>query len=216
MRKVAFLLSLMLLDGCGSTAAQVEVKSSLTELKADVAISKQCETEAGTRPEFASLGRRMPIVPDQDVGLEQLADLTRPSPEEVKELEDWHEQVKTCRNFLLVHAQSAYPFLSDALVNNSSSVDHVLVHVIQGNTTWGSINEEMKAVGLQNKERLVGSVRAWLDDEAVEHQAELAQRAATWQAVGNGLVTAAQVYEASRPVRTTCSGGDLTVQCTTY
>lgn len=166
-------------------------------MNADLAVDKGCEQDIGSRLAFISQTRQMPLVPDREAELDQLADGAFSTKDGIGSLRRWHKQMKTCRDALLIGSGGSYPFLFITLVVNAHDSDLAFEKIIEANTGWGSIDQQMNDVRVRNGGLIAESLNLWLADQS-DSQAGAADNSAMWHAVGEGLTAAVKVHVARR------------------
>lgn len=214
LRGSALLTLAVLVTGC-ATQAQMQVKSTVASFRAANADYKACSDKAAANPAYIGLTRHMLLGahPVGDIPLEMRMDKEYPTAEEANLLLAYHHEREPCR--AVARAQLEFPFLVQTAAKGFSDRDEVLIALHDRKLTWGEANEATIRVGQQNAEANKQAAREWGAEMNALHRQEMAQRAETAAIIGGALATTAAVYEASRPVTTTCFGRGYFSSCTT-
>lgn len=208
-----------LVSACGATQAQQQATTIRSAMQiASISLHK-CESSLAAEPQYAGLAIRTSLVGIDKISIEQKMDTNSASQQEISELVDWRKKITLCRDQLLEQADASFPFYSPYFRRFDNSVDQIFLSVAQHKIAWGEANQQLVQARLDNMQgaqQTGARVGAQLD---AQHRTEMADRAATWAAVGNavasGITASADVYLATRPVTTSCYTSPNSFRCTT-
>lgn len=139
--------------------------------------------------------------------LQQLADETLPTREEVSLIRLRAERLEVCRNLMLAAAKKHHPYLAPALELRDFKLKLVYVQLMQQRITYGNANRLLH--------------EAWLEFQAAQADYDRAQTDAQRRAVGENLDRLARNAQSSQPRlpasgRMTCRWVGPTLYCDPY
>ena len=203
----------VLLSGC-STQVQRAIQESNTQGRAAAAEAQACVLRIADTPAYRLVDSRAPIATKPS--LQQLADTSQASPEEVKAFFEVRNHTDGCRDQLVKSMTGVNAAFIPALSALYVRSDRNAVDLVQRRISWGAYNQR-RMESAAEYERDITAIGASLNrDLAQSHDAELQRR----QAAANALQQLAyqqQVLSAlNRPTITTTSCGAFgnTLNCT--
>jgi hypothetical protein len=212
----AIAASLAALSGC-ATNAQRRAQGMRSSLTAIGAAATKCISTINAEPRFAPLWVRAPRPPASPT-MEQLADSSYATPDEVILEEAHHDAILPCRDTALAQLDSVDSRVGLLFGKTANDADSIVLSLVQRKITWGESNQRLQQL-VQASQQELRNVGIQIDGELAEQNAaELAHRAEVAQAIGQALSAAAQAAEAAqaaRPIVTTCNGGTGYATCVT-
>ncbi len=212
----AMAASLVALAGC-ATNAQRRAQSMRSSLTAIGAAASKCIGAVNAEPKFSPLWVRTPIPPSSPT-MEQLADSSYATANEVTLVDAYHDAILPCRDTILAQLDSVDSRVGLLFGRTFNDEDSIVLSLVQRKITWGESNQKLQQLVQAGRQEL-RNVGSQIDGELAEQNAaELAHRAEVAQAIGQALsaaAQAAQAAQAARPIVTTCSGGTGYATCVT-
>ena len=189
-----------LLCGC-ATQAQRQFETISANLKTADAERSSCVAAVYNSPDAAPLRVHRPLNL-HDLTLEQLADSSKATDEEVSAILTTHPRFQECRRAYLAALSGSVPSLVPIYVEAYNKVDDNLLALIQQRIVWGD--------WLKQERDRAGATQAAVQAEGQrigqglnqEHQAELARRQRAADAMAQWAQTQQLINAMNRPAPT--------------
>ncbi len=218
----------VVLASCATPALR-QFKETNGAAEAAITANKACMSALTASPAYSDLAQHLPLS-SAAPSLEQLADPSVPTSEQVAALLDWHKGVQICRQQFLDAAQASFPFMVVALQQDYAEADNLLLRLALRQASFGEVNRQISQLRVAANARNIRAYSAWKSDLQEENREELAQRAAAFQAAAASLqqAGAAMQQQAQQqqllnainrpvvisPVTTTCNQFGNQTNCT--
>jgi hypothetical protein len=200
---------ILLLTGCGATAAQLQFQNMNQTTTAAVTELKACMFEVWDSPDAAPVRDHEPF-DIRDVTLDQEMDKSKVTPKEVAAIKAIHPKLTDCRKAGLTKIEDVTPSIAAILANEMQKGDeHLLIPLLRKEITWGTYTTNRKEVFAEGQTQLAAEYQRIASGLEQSHEAELARRQAATIAI-------MQLMATNRPVMTNCTGLGNSVNCTSY
>jgi hypothetical protein len=187
-RTAALLLVALSLSGC-AIAAQRQAATIATQASEAREANKRCIADVGANPQFASIGRHLPL-DGSPANLEQKADPSLATPQEAKLILSWRSDFANCRLAMNTSVQSFAPALMPALLETQNASDAIWVKLIHRELGWGGAVQQLADLRTSFEEKSHEVGKEMTAELQQEHHAEMAQR----QAVASAFAQAAHNF----------------------
>jgi len=209
--RLVILAFVLLLGGC-ATQAQRQFQAIKSGNTANAAQLKECGTAVYNSADFAPLRSHLPASV-ADATLQQLADASLASPEEVRAIYAIHPQMQQCRKTFLTNLAQTEPSLVPIFTTSFNKADDDLGAVTQRKLSWGDYLHRARDRSTQLQAQIQTEDRRVVGELKEEHNAEIAQRQRAAEALAAWAQTQELINAANRPVITNCSSFGNTVNC---
>jgi hypothetical protein len=132
----------------------------------------------------------------------QLADQTRPTPDEAQQVARHSIPVTACLTAFRDEAAAADPAMAQPIGQMIFDVNNVDADLIQRRITWGEANRRLHQVADQSRAAIRNAQNGTMQGLQAQHQAELDRRQRDAAALQAGLANAAAIYAATHPAPT--------------
>lgn len=224
---ISIILVLILITGC-QTAAIKKARWIYSNMREATQRVKICTEYIENKPVYQSLFNRLPR--PKNITPMHMADTSKPTKEDVKNIIAVYNEDAQCRKQSIEDMSRIVPSTVPILVDGYRANDLVTAELIERKISWGEANKRRSDIysDVQAKFRAEGSR---VEEELkMSHSAEIANRQAALNAVGNSLQEWGKQQQAqadrmqnqqlidnlNRPRSTNCQIIGNTVQCTTY
>jgi hypothetical protein len=209
------------LAACSTAAQRQSVQLTGKAIEAKEA-NKACLGEIAANPQYATIAKHIPLDGSQPT-LEQKADQSLATTQEVKAILAWRTDFTKCRQSYTEAVQGIAPAMVPALLEAQSASDAVWVKVVHRELAWGGALQQLSDIQAAVAAKGTQVAQEIQTDLQRQNQAELAQRQAALAAFGDAMQNAADsmqrqqmINAMNRPRTTNCSVFGNTASCTTY
>lgn len=162
------------------TGAQREM-SQLRGVEREVANQySTCSSAVAARPEYAGLVSKLslPGTPDSGPSIAQMADTSRPSPEDQRTLMAWHRDWMSCQSARITGFSEIDPRAGVAFQENQAEMDQILVRLANGQATYGEASRELASYYPRARVRIQQSFAGVNGRLEAQHAGEVQRRQA--------------------------------------
>jgi hypothetical protein len=199
------------LAGC-TTAAQRQYEIIVSNNRSAAQDLQACAMAVYNSPEYTPLRRHAPYKAT-DATLEQLADNSLATDEEVKTILEIHPQLQSCRKQALDRVAQSTPTLVPILLTTMTKGEDSLIDLIQKKQSWGAHVRRVRDATIAGTAELQAEGRRIEAGLQQSHEAELAQRQRAAEALAQWAQTQQVINAMNRPVITNCNQFGGMVNC---
>jgi hypothetical protein len=203
-----------LLSGC-ATAAQRQYQAIAANNGAAVAQLASCTSAVYNSPENAPIRRHFPAR-ISELSLEQLADASTASDEEIRIILAVHPQLQECRRSALDRLVKSSPSFVPILIVEFNKNEDDLLSLIQRKIAWVEYTKRVRDRAAETRVALQAESQRIVAGLNQEHHAELARRQAALDALAQWAQTQQVINAMNRPVVTNCNQFGGMVNCVTH
>lgn len=135
-------------------------------------------------PQYAEISTKLPLQDLNTISFGMLADQSRPTPQERKEIANWFDERDQCWKSNEPAIQTQWPPELFQLSNEANAgIKAIGVELYNGKITYGQANKQIEQLGNSIKARIIPIVKQYQADIATQKEAADAQRAAENRAI---------------------------------
>jgi hypothetical protein len=137
-----------------------------------------CVRTLSRDPEYAEISTKLPLQDMNTVSFSMLADQSRPTVQERKEIASWFDARENCWKTSEPTLRALWPPEIVQISNEgSASLKAIGVELYNGKLTYGEANKEIEDLGNSIKARIIPIVKQFQADAAAQQAAEKQQTA---------------------------------------
>jgi hypothetical protein len=137
-----------------------------------------CVRTLSRDPEFADISAKLPLQDMNTISFSMLADQSRPTAQERKEIASWFDARENCWKASEPTLRALWPPEIVQISNEgSASLKVIGVELYNGRLTYGEANKQIEDLGNSIKGRIIPVVRQYQADAAAQKAAEEQQTA---------------------------------------
>jgi hypothetical protein len=183
----------ILLAGC-ATSAQRQYQAMVSNDRSAVQDLQVCAIAIYESPEYAPLRRHVPYKV-ADATLEQLADNSLATDQEIRLILETHPKAQSCRKQALERISQSTPTLVPILLAVFTKGEDSLIDLIQKKQSWGTHIRRVRDASIAGTAELQAESRRLTSELQQSHQAELEERQAAAQSAADAFAQYAQTQQ---------------------
>jgi hypothetical protein len=203
MRAAAVVGTAAVLVGC-ATAAQRELQGMAAGSRVAAQSFQTCTAAIYNAPELEPLRRDLPSN-IRNASLEQLANSNLASDAEIRLILASHPKLQACRQHLVDQLSQTMPTVVPILVRMTTTEDNYLIALLQRELRWGEFLQRVRDAVNQGDVEITAESKRMMAGLQQAHEAELEQRHAALQAIGNALAEYGRTQQMISGIRINCT-----------
>lgn len=216
---ISITLALILITGCQTAAIKkaMWIRSNMQAMNQRV---KACHENVADKPAYQSLFSRLPF--PTNITPMHMADTSKPTKEDVKNIIAFYNEDAQCRKQSIEGLSGIVPSMVPIIVDTYRAYDLVTADLIERKISWGEANKRRADVYSDAMKNMRAEESRVKEELKMSHSAEIANRQAALNAVGNSLQEWGKQQQAqaarmqNQQQLTNCVVIGNTVQCTTF